>query len=197
MSAVGDALGTAINTAQAAVRAAFLAAHPAGRKPPPSTADFSALSLALDQAKGNAIEASTGVDIQQALSQIGTGEVTMQIVAAVDIRAGQPVYVDLVSGQLKLASAASFAASLVLSLVQVSTLAGYAAPLATSMLELTDWTAVVGSTTLQRGQEYFLSSTPGQLTLVAPTIRGQALVSVGEAANFTQFKILPSTPILL
>ena len=58
MSIAGDALGTAMNVETAAERTAFTTAHPPGSKPVPSTADFTALALAIDQARGNAVEAA-------------------------------------------------------------------------------------------------------------------------------------------
>lgn len=56
MSAAGDALGQGMNAGQAAMRDAFIAAHPPGSKPAPTAADFAALTLAIDKARGNAVE---------------------------------------------------------------------------------------------------------------------------------------------
>ena len=66
MSTTGDVLGTAINTAQNAIRLAFRTAHPAGVKPLPTVAELADLLLALDKAKGNAIETVIESDIAAA-----------------------------------------------------------------------------------------------------------------------------------
>ena len=67
MSTNGDALGVEINTEQNAVRQAFRTAHPPGAK---ATADdIVALILALDKAKGNAIETFVHSDIDDSLTR--------------------------------------------------------------------------------------------------------------------------------
>lgn len=119
------------------------------------------------------------------------------IVAAEDLAAGQPVYVAPILGQLKLATAAVFAASSVAGLAQVATLATFATPLATTTLALTDWTAITGVAVLTKGARYFLGLTPGTLSIVAPAIPGQSSASIGIAISTTQLKINPSPPILL
>ena len=68
MSTTGDALGTAINTAQNAIRLAFRTAHPAGVKPLPTVDELTALLLSLDKAKGNAIETVVQLDISESLA---------------------------------------------------------------------------------------------------------------------------------
>ena len=191
MSTNGDALGVEINTAQTAVRQAFKTAHPPGVK---ATADeLSALILALDKAKGNAVENTIQSDVAAAISGVSS----LAIVAAVNVAAGQPVYVDLTFGQLKLASSSEFASSTVAGLAQATTLATFAAPVATATLTLLDWTAVVGTAALAKGQRYFLGTTPGTLSLLAPSLPGQSVVSVGLALSTTQLEITPTVPILL
>jgi hypothetical protein len=179
----------AMNAGQAAVKTAFQAEHPPGSKPAPSLDDFTALVLAIDKARGNAVVMS----IQSIASCVSP----LAIVAAVDSAAGQAVYVDPVSGQLKLASAASLASSMVLGLAQSSTLATFAAPISTVTLTLQDWTATVGTALLAKGARYFLGVAPGTLMLGAPATPGQSVVSVGIALSTTQFEIAPTPPILL
>ena len=193
MSAAGDALGQGMNAGQAAARDAFLAAHPPGSKPAPTAADFAALILAIDKARGNAVEVTIQADIAAAISGVSP----LAIVAADNLAAGQPIYVDPTSGQLRLASAATFASSMVAGLAQVATLATFAAPVATTTLTLSDWTAVIGAASLTKGARYFLGVTAGSLSTTAPTTPGQSVVSVGIALSTTQLEITPTPPILL
>jgi hypothetical protein len=148
-----------------------------------------ALALAIDKARGNAVE----VAIEAAV----TGASPLAIVAAVNLSAGQPVYVDGTSGQLRLATAATFASATVSGLTQASTLATFAAPIATTMIALSDWTAVIGTPLLTKGARYFLGIAPGTLSLIAPSTPGQSVVSVGVALSTTQLEINPTVPILL
>lgn len=193
MSIAGDALGTAMNSGQAAARAVFVAAHPPGSKPAPSANDFAALTLAIDKARGGAVEATIQSDIAAAISGVSQ----LAIVASVNVAAGQPVYVDPVSGQLNLASSAALASSMVFGLAQAPTLAMFAAPVSIATITLSDWTATVGKALLAKGARYFLGVTPGTLMLGAPTTPGQAVVSVGIALSTTQLEITPTPPILL
>ena len=193
MSDAGDALGTAMNAGQAAACAAFASAHPPGSKPAPSPIDYRALTLAIDKAKGSAVE----TEIQSVVAGAVSGVPLLTIVAAVSLSAGQPVYVDSTSGQLKLASAVALASSMVAGLIQSATLATFAAPLATTTLTLSDWTAIIGAASLTKGSRYFLDVTPGTLTTLAPATPGQSVVSVGIALSTTQLKIAPTPPILL
>ena len=189
MSANGDAIGMGILTGQASGTSAFIAAK---RGSALTTVDSAQLLILRAKAEGNAIDQG----IQSALANIQPGA-GLAVVAAVAVAAGQPIYVDPTSGQLKLASAATFPASIVAGLVQAATLATFAAPVATTTLTLSDWTAAVGSVALAKGARYFLGTTPGTLALTAPTTPGQSVVSVGIALSTTQLEIAPTSPILL
>ena len=62
----------------------------------------------------------------------------------------------------------------------------------------TDWTAVVGATTLTPGSVYFLSDTAaGELTTTVPTAPGSCVARVGTAINTTTLEVTISRPIKL
>lgn len=62
----------------------------------------------------------------------------------------------------------------------------------------TDWTAVVGATTLTPGSVYFLSDTAaGELTTTVPTAPGSFVARVGTAINTTTLEVTISRPIKL
>ena len=65
-------------------------------------------------------------------------------------------------------------------------------------LASTDWTAVVGATTLTAGSVYFLSDTAaGELTTTVPTAPGSFVTRVGTAINTTTLEVTISRPIKL
>jgi hypothetical protein len=65
------------------------------------------------------------------------------------------------------------------------------------ILELSDWTAAVGSAALTPGSEYWLSTTDGLLTSTAPTGTGEKVQRVGRALNQTQLDLQIGESILL
>jgi len=60
-----------------------------------------------------------------------------------------------------------------------------------------DWTAVIGTAQLTQGAKYFLSSLPGMLSEVPPTIPGQLMQHIGTAISPTTLTLVLSNPILL
>lgn len=52
-------------------------------------------------------------------------------------------------------------------------------------------------TTIDPGDVYFLSTTPGEITLTAPSTAGQYVTRVGEGATTSEFSIQLEPPILL
>jgi hypothetical protein len=138
---------------------------------------------------------ATGAE-KESLSSMSTNA-PISAVAAVNLQAGQPVYIDGTTGQFGLARADIYAASFVAGLVAEATAAGFVANLVDDSLTLQDWTAIVGSASLQRGQNYFLGTTPGTLSLTAPTTPGQSCAVVGMAISTIQLLIDPTGPILL
>jgi hypothetical protein len=149
--------------------------------------------LVVAKSDGAVIDSAIQAEVAGAVS----GVPPLTIVAAVNLSAGQPVYVDPISGQLKLASATVLASSMVAGLIQSVTLATFAASIATTTLTLPDWTAAIGTALLTKGARYFLGVTAGTLSLSAPATPGQSVVSVGIALSTTQLEITPTPPILL
>ena len=137
------------------------------------------------------------IGVSLAASDVGAVPATTSIVAAVNLAAGQPVYVDGTSGQLGLSIATTYAKCFVMGLAAQTTSATYACPVATNSLTLADWTAITGSSALVKNQLYWLSVTEGLLSTSAPITPGQSLVVVGKAISATTLEINPTLPILL
>lgn len=118
---------------------------------------------------------------------------------AVNIAAGQPVYADPVSGQFKLANAAALASSPVVGLLEATTAATFVGTADQLSLTLANWTATVGASALTKGAIYYLGTSPGTLTTVAPTTPGQCVVRVGTAAlaDGQTLALAAQQPILL
>lgn len=64
------------------------------------------------------------------------------------------------------------------------------------MLELSDWTDVLGSTLLTPGSVYYLGATGG-ITTTAPSSPGQYVTEVGQASTSLKLQIDIKRPILL
>lgn len=125
----------------------------------------------------------------------GGGEVNG--LCAVSVLAGQPVYADQVTGQFKLATAAALTTSSVIGLMASDTGAGFVGPAQQLSISLADWTPIIGSAALAKGQIYFLATTAGMLTTVAPTVPGQAVTRIGIALTTQMMALGISPPILL
>ena len=152
-----------------------------------------------------------GIEIDTRRAKIGDGvtawnglayALTPQIpavsaVASVALQAGQPVYVNAITGQFGLASAASYAASFVMGLASSGTAATFAVSLTTDFLTQSNWAAITGTALLLPGRVYFLGLAPGTFTPIAPTTPGQLVVPVGQALSTTQFHVQINQPILL
>ena len=139
---------------------------------------------------GNGVTSWTGLSY-------GLGVPSASAVAAVSLQAGQPVYINGITGQLQLAGASNFASRFVAGLVTATTAAGFVANLNRDLLTLPNWSAVAGSTFLMPGQTYWLSNVPGMLLPTSPQATGQVSVIIGEAVSSTQFLFRPGQPLLL
>lgn len=62
---------------------------------------------------------------------------------------------------------------------------------------LSDWTAITGSVYLSPNFNYFLSVTPGRLSLSQPVVAGQIVQAVGTALSTTTMLIEIDSPFLL
>jgi hypothetical protein len=63
--------------------------------------------------------------------------------------------------------------------------------------ETSDWSRIIGSPFLSLKTPYYLSSTPGMLTAVAPTEVGQTVQPVGYSMSRTELQLNFGQPILL
>lgn len=67
----------------------------------------------------------------------------------------------------------------------------------TSVFYLPDWTAIVGSVSLTSGSYYYLSSTSGMMSNIAPNTAGVYSVQLGMALTSNHFQIDIQPSILL
>jgi hypothetical protein len=119
-----------------------------------------------------------------------------QITAAIDLRAGQPVYVDP-SGQAAQARADILATCGVVGLIGEDTSAHSIGTVNTQSLELSSWIFVTGSTLLVPGRQYYLGTIPGTLTLVPTDVPGSTVVAIGRAISTTTINLCVFSSILL
>jgi len=109
---------------------------------------------------------------------------------------GQPVYISG-GGSVGLANADSAGKQRVFGLVyDASISAGVSGSILTDgLVDQADWTAVIGSATLVPQSVYYLDTTDGQLTAVAPSTG--YVVEVGQALSVAVFEIYQKAPIKL
>jgi hypothetical protein len=65
------------------------------------------------------------------------------------------------------------------------------------VITISDWTPIIGSTTLSAMSRYYLSTVPGKLTATAPSTPGQIVQVVGFSLSTTAMEIIIQPPILL
>lgn len=128
----------------------------------------------------------------------GAGAEPGEAESDVIIKAGQPVYLKN-TGHVGLAKADAPSTSTVAGLASTNSNPGNTCSYFNdSNLTLTDWTEVIGTTTLTVGSIYYLSPTvAGKLTAVAPTIPGQCVAKIGQAINTISLSIEIEPRILL
>jgi hypothetical protein len=103
--------------------------------------------------------------------------------------AGQPVYV---SGDstVNLANAGNSSTAQVLGLVSVGASANTTATvLSEGSVNLSDWTAIAGTTNLTPGSLYYLSTTFGHITTTAPSAPTDTVVKIGLAVSTSKIDI--------
>ena len=135
------------------------------------------------------------IDVTTASNQIFTAANPMGVALTI----GQAVYISA-ANTVEAALADNVTTSGVVGLVADASIAdganGYI--LTDGILVSTDWTAVVGATTLTAGAVYFLSETAeGELTTTVPTVPGSFVTRVGTAINTTTLEVSISRPIKL
>lgn len=106
------------------------------------------------------------------------------------ITLGMPVYVKA-NGAVDKASASAAGTAKVLGLVQAASISAAASGFIQTdgVIASSDWTAVVGGTTLTAGSKYYLSDTAGLLTLTPPSGAGSFVMLVGVAISTTEMEI--------
>lgn len=104
-----------------------------------------------------------------------------ELTANQTVVAGQPVYISDGS-TINLANADTPSTAIVLGLVSIgATATNTATVLSEGSINLSDWTAIVGTTNLIPGSVYYLSTTDGQMTVTPPTSNSDAVVRLGIA----------------
>ncbi len=112
------------------------------------------------------------------------------------ITIGQPVY-SSAANNVDLASSAAASSARVIGLVVDASIAAAAAGTiqTNGVFTSSDWTSVIGATTLTSGAVYYLSATAGLLTATAPTTG--YITEVAQAISTTELQIDPKSPIKL
>jgi len=148
--------------------------------------------------------------------QLGTGEtldavvsakevVTIASASGVTMNAGDVVYINS-SGALNLANASATASKYPIGFVRgeddgtTSNISGGSniEVQTDGSFVLSDWTNVLGATTLSPGTKYYLSSaTAGNITATAPTSSNHFIVPIGRAISTTAMYIEIGEPIKL
>jgi hypothetical protein len=108
---------------------------------------------------------------------------------------GWPIAINRATGKGKLARADSYPLSFVVGFSKDSCAAGFVVELERYAMELTDWTAIIGTQYLSAVPAYFLGKTGG-LTAVAD-YNGLTMVNLGIPLNAQTLEINLNTPILL
>jgi hypothetical protein len=136
------------------------------------------------------------IGIQGVAGRDGSNGILGNFVANQDIVQGMPVYISRANGQIGIANAASYTQSLIAGFTVSAVNSGFTVDIKSGVSTLSDWTAIAGTATLQKGQLYFLSLNGG-ITTTPDRTTAQAIVSIGEALSATTLFFNPSNPILL
>jgi len=143
------------------------------------------------------------------IAQLPTSDTLDASVIAIDViqmtngesstaSAGQPIYISG-ADTFKLGQANSLNTAKVIGLLREDIAAGGTGMVQLDgILELPDWSAVVGSSTLTAGASYYLDpDNAGMLTVTPPTATGQYLVYIGKALSTTAINLDIARPIIL
>ncbi len=116
------------------------------------------------------------------LISVAGGDIGFIVTSGDTFLEGMVLYVDDATGNALKADSTSEVTSTVYGLADADVTIGNTVKIIPAgKFELTDWTAVTGSASLDNGKLYYLSSTPGMLTLIPPTIG--YLLEVGRAVS--------------
>jgi hypothetical protein len=134
---------------------------------------------------------------QFALSLTGSSTLPYSAEAGVNLLTGQVVYLDL-TGRLQKAVNNTAAGAQVAGMMVTDALAGVSGDYVTdNTLELPDWSSIAGTADLTPGATYYLDSTEGKITTIAPTADGYYVVVIGRAQSTTKLDIELEQPIRL
>ncbi len=118
-----------------------------------------------------------------------TTDHTLDVLAGETVHAGAPAYI-VSNNTVNLASATGPVKSRTVGLIAQAATANDATIVQTDgSLNIADWTAVVGATTLTPGSVYFLHTADGQMSTTPPTGDGDVVVTLGVAVTTTKFDI--------
>ena len=126
----------------------------------------------------------------------GPSNQTAAATAGAVLAQGDPLAISLADGKLYPADANIAGLARVVGVASANYAAGAPAIAVGMGFTMSDWTAVIGSSSLATAVTYFLAP-GGGLTNVAPTTPGQFLVNVGVASSPTTLILFPNAPILL
>jgi hypothetical protein len=128
-----------------------------------------------------------GTTVTDALNNLHS-IVELQIVAGEALKAGHLVYTSPVDGLLYKAISTLEVPSRVCGFCKEDTDSGDpCAVIPNGGLELSNWTLIIGSVNLAPGSAYYLDSTSGRMTVIAPTTG--YVIQVGFAVTTTEFDI--------
>lgn len=114
-----------------------------------------------------------------------------------DMLKGQPVYVKS-NGHLGPAVNTSFIESDVVGILTDDVLTSFSGLFVKDgPISLDDWTNIIGSASLTQGASYYLGSTAGTLTKVAPDTGGHYVCPIGRAISANILTLEINTKILL
>jgi len=134
------------------------------------------------------LEPATSVQAKLNAAIDGVNEVALTATAAEPLLIGQPVYIRL-DGQAALASRADALHATVAGIVEADTIAGDPARVR--------MTGTAPASGLIIGHTYYLGTTPGTLTDIAPTAAGQFLTRIGTAVKTDAVYLSIQPPILM
>jgi hypothetical protein len=132
---------------------------------------------------------SMSVYAHAALDGVHTDSRTNYMTANETMNVGQPVYVTA-ADTVNLSDASSNLTSNAVGLAATDAGSGESVVVFTDgPIDQADWTAVIGTTLLTPGVQYYLDTTAGQMSTSPPTVNGQVVVRMGTALTTTVFDI--------
>ena len=162
----------------------------------PRTDEHLRFTLSQIQQNNDAVVSDlTGVELRLDLIEDVLGKET--VIFDSTMVAGQPVYTSS-NDNVDLADASALATSMLVGLAfSDATATNSGEVLTNGVLQLSDWTNIIGSTNLTSGSTYYLSTTAGELTTTPPSVAGEIVAPMGIALSSIDFNIIIGTRIKL